>query len=373
VDIVTRAGESSKVEEKCANIPVDTNFSTWQCPLNCMESLSGFLEKAGCCLYSLEYARFAMAGYPFYIKDLAKACLVQGSTVGLEQPCAGALTSNCGTASVCLGVKEDSQKLNTSSSSTGYRLSNGLMVGEHDSCLCTGVNHYIQNTSGSPMCVDNDECIQGTSACHRDAACINTVGSYICQCNDGFNGDGKDCIAKSCGFFEGIETCVLCGEKCCDLDVVDRSMYTEVLNIGCRAREINDRDRNKRILASPSRHNDVTCLENVTASVADCAGNESVGKPCALWAKHDYFCANVSYPTKYLTNIEDAYHAAFADYSRTLAQMQERPFFTNCSNGSFTNWTSRTMNCTNDSDANGTNATNVPYEAEKPYILHCSN
>lgn len=39
---------------------------------------------------------------------------------------------------------------------------------------------------------DIDECTQGSHDCLPDlAACINTEGSYSCNCNVGYTGDGK--------------------------------------------------------------------------------------------------------------------------------------------------------------------------------------
>ena len=39
-----------------------------------------------------------------------------------------------------------------------------------------------------------DECAGATHACHPDAACNNTLGSYECECARGFTGDGVvDC------------------------------------------------------------------------------------------------------------------------------------------------------------------------------------
>ena len=32
----------------------------------------------------------------------------------------------------------------------------------------------------------------GIHSCHRDASCINTQGSYECQCDTGYSGDGYD-------------------------------------------------------------------------------------------------------------------------------------------------------------------------------------
>ena len=41
---------------------------------------------------------------------------------------------------------------------------------------------------------DVDECADPTlNNCDADAACTNTVGSFICACNSGFSGDGTTC------------------------------------------------------------------------------------------------------------------------------------------------------------------------------------
>lgn len=44
----------------------------------------------------------------------------------------------------------------------------------------------------SPL-IDFDECKQGVSDCDDNAECMDTVGSFSCQCNIGFVGDGKTC------------------------------------------------------------------------------------------------------------------------------------------------------------------------------------
>ena len=47
-----------------------------------------------------------------------------------------------------------------------------------------------------PDCPDDvDECELGTHTCHEDATCTNTDGSFTCECNSPFTGDGFDCIA----------------------------------------------------------------------------------------------------------------------------------------------------------------------------------
>ena len=44
--------------------------------------------------------------------------------------------------------------------------------------------------------LDIDEC-SGDNDCHDDANCTDTVGSYICSCNEGYTGNGINCDGKS--------------------------------------------------------------------------------------------------------------------------------------------------------------------------------
>ena len=41
-----------------------------------------------------------------------------------------------------------------------------------------------------------DECIRSYHRCDPNAACQNTVGSYICTCKGGFYGNGKKCYGN---------------------------------------------------------------------------------------------------------------------------------------------------------------------------------
>ncbi|XP_048581930.1 fibrillin-1 isoform X2 [Nematostella vectensis] len=86
--------------------------------------------------------------------------------------------------------------------------------------VCSGDNSICQNTEGSftcsckpgytptfsgpvsdrtrnlTSCDDVNECARDPSPCHENAACTNTKGSYLCRCNSGYTGDGKDCKPK---------------------------------------------------------------------------------------------------------------------------------------------------------------------------------
>ena len=41
--------------------------------------------------------------------------------------------------------------------------------------------------------VDIDECADGQNRCDEQAVCINTIGSFKCDCKPGYNGDGFTC------------------------------------------------------------------------------------------------------------------------------------------------------------------------------------
>lgn len=45
-------------------------------------------------------------------------------------------------------------------------------------------------------CIEVDECETGKATCHGHAECLNTPGSYRCRCKDGYTGDGFNCIRE---------------------------------------------------------------------------------------------------------------------------------------------------------------------------------
>jgi len=48
--------------------------------------------------------------------------------------------------------------------------------------------------------LDEDECVTNNNNCHQNATCGNTVGSFTCSCNNGFTGDGTNCVGKLFSF-----------------------------------------------------------------------------------------------------------------------------------------------------------------------------
>ena len=63
-----------------------------------------------------------------------------------------------------------------------------------------GNGTYCESMLKSPLCFSVyisssviDECTSGNDTCHINATCINTVGSYGCECLPGFMVDRFNC------------------------------------------------------------------------------------------------------------------------------------------------------------------------------------
>lgn len=75
--------------------------------------------------------------------------------------------------------------------------------------MLSGSDNRVQTVGEG--CVDIDEC-EGDNNCHMDAVCSNTFGSFNCECNEGFHGNGVNCT--------NIDECDknpnLCGNGVCE-------------------------------------------------------------------------------------------------------------------------------------------------------------
>ncbi|XP_077972829.1 uncharacterized protein LOC120338513 [Styela clava] len=72
---------------------------------------------------------------------------------------------------------------------------------------CTCHEGYVPVSGSSVQCVDNDECVTLDPACGDTGDCVNNQGSYICDCNSGYNGGiGAPCDdINECT--EGVHSC----------------------------------------------------------------------------------------------------------------------------------------------------------------------
>jgi len=58
-----------------------------------------------------------------------------------------------------------------------------------------------QNIQSFPyfICTDVDECSDDDlNDCDEHATCENSEGSYSCECQEGYSGDGKTCEGRCC-------------------------------------------------------------------------------------------------------------------------------------------------------------------------------
>ena len=70
---------------------------------------------------------------------------------------------------------------------------------------CGDATYYscTNNEGAAATCADIDECATDNGGCDANATCTNTVGSYECACDSGYNGDDFTCALSA---FEDFET-----------------------------------------------------------------------------------------------------------------------------------------------------------------------
>ena len=64
------------------------------------------------------------------------------------------------------------------------------IIKKYAGIIMFSIPHFIFHIS-----TDINECLNDC-ACHQNANCSNTYGSYECQCQHGFTGDGMNCTCK---------------------------------------------------------------------------------------------------------------------------------------------------------------------------------
>ncbi|UJR30966.1 hypothetical protein I4U23_018478 [Adineta vaga] len=97
--------------------------------------------------------------------------------VGYRAPNCVQLIDACGSASKCNNMTEDC----TTDAQNG-------------SAICVCKNGY-ERSATSDVCIDVDECVQQADNCDGESSkCVNTVGSYVCSCKDGYKNMNGSCV-----------------------------------------------------------------------------------------------------------------------------------------------------------------------------------
>ena len=89
--------------------------------------------------------------------------------------------------------------MNECSTNNGGCSTNGKCTNTIGSFSCSCNSGYEGN---GVNCEDVDECSRNTDNCADDTAtCTNTIGSYTCACDSGYSGDGVSCTGNLTSFF----------------------------------------------------------------------------------------------------------------------------------------------------------------------------
>ena len=58
--------------------------------------------------------------------------------------------------------------------------------------------YILEVPSTGRQCYDVNECEKNSRICVREADCVNTIGSYLCECRDGFTQTGPNSCEGKC-------------------------------------------------------------------------------------------------------------------------------------------------------------------------------
>ena len=120
-------------------------------------------------------------------------------------------------------------------------------------CACKN-SGFLKVTSGDHVCVDIDECTTDISGsqhqCPADSTCTNTFGSYICECNDGYNEMVK--CGKTCGkTCESVNECTTGDHYCEALSTTCNELDGNAGKYNCECKAGFEKDPN----------NDYACID----------------------------------------------------------------------------------------------------------------
>ncbi|NPD22211.1 hypothetical protein D7Y27_19240 [Corallococcus sp. AB004] len=118
-------------------------------------------------------------------------------------------------------------------------------------------------TCQSGTCVDVNECAAGTDNCNENATCTNTVGSFTCACNAGYEGNGVTCA--------DVNECAAGTDNCDDNATCTNTggSFTCACNAGYEGNGVTCADVNE--CATGPCLNGGTCIDGVGSYTCECA------------------------------------------------------------------------------------------------------
>ena len=141
-----------------------------------------------------------------------------------------------------------------------------------DECAC--LPGYAADSEG--LCSDIDECAGGTDNCNdANGTCANTEGSFTCECNAGYAGDGVTCT--------DIDECALSTDNC-DINGTcanTAGSFTCECNAGYEGDGVSCADIDECLGGTDDCDINGTCTNTVGSFSCDCnAGYEGNGVSC---------------------------------------------------------------------------------------------
>lgn len=187
---------------------------TYQQCTSCDPASPSPFQEGSTCLNSCPPFKYAPAG-----SFICESCYCFG------------FTTFCGSTGICLNCQNNTEGTNCEACKLGFNRTTPInsTLACQDVDECKGKNACASgatctNTIGSytcacnpgyegngTFCQDIDECSLGTISCQENATCHNNPGSYACTCNEGFKPNGTLCVVDAVDGDVGWATATLAG------------------------------------------------------------------------------------------------------------------------------------------------------------------
>merc|ERR1712050_537541 len=191
----------------------------------------------------------------------------------------------------------------------------------HASCTNTDGSFTCECNDGfqgnGAQCSDVNECVLGTDNCHAHALCINTDGGFACKCNDGYHGNGVQC--------SDVDECILGTDNCHAYASCTNTggSFTCNCNDGYQGNGVQCSDVNECVLGTDNCHAHASCIntggsfnckcnDGFKGNGVQCSAIPCYGKPVDFRAREPDGSESMGYFAYELTDKHLNWHEAKA-------------------------------------------------------------
>lgn len=255
--------------ETLAAVPID--LSRFGLPLGATSQrirVGGYHESGGLCQFDL-----TMAGVPIGAPMCANNTECNDGNPCTNDACSSGAcvytptgAPGCEPAAVCgNGMLEMGESCDDGNTMAGDGCSSACLIELGYECMMPGM-----------VCTDIDECALGTDNCDDDAQCENLPGTFECECNAGYEGDGVTCT--------DIDECML-GTDNCDPNAMCMNTpgsYTCTCNTGYEGNGFACTDIDECLAGTDNCHTEATCANTDGSFTCTCnMGYSGDGVTCS--------------------------------------------------------------------------------------------